>query len=236
MAQDAPDSTDLRLTTWHESTEASPSPRQSDWIGPYRIVRWIGEGGMGEVYEAEQEQPIRRVVALKIISGYPTMTLQQWLDQWDRKGPEVRQRVHVALDFLRRHYGAGRDDRVLSEIRCIDFSRPVELPSLPAGTALVGSKDPRVSPYRAVYFTKSGHPVQRLGVSSAGSLRTSPKVMDKTLYRYEVIVTIPVGEVLQSVCAPAADTWSLPGQKVLADGGGLQYLIPNMNRYLRYVA
>ncbi len=35
-------------------------------IGHYRIVRLIGEGGMGAVYEAEQEEP-RRVVALKII-------------------------------------------------------------------------------------------------------------------------------------------------------------------------
>lgn len=35
-------------------------------IGPFRIVRLIGEGGMGSVYEAEQENP-RRSVAIKII-------------------------------------------------------------------------------------------------------------------------------------------------------------------------
>jgi len=33
----------------------------------YRILQKIGEGGMGEVYEAEQEQPVRRRVALKVI-------------------------------------------------------------------------------------------------------------------------------------------------------------------------
>src|SRR5271165_403555 len=36
-------------------------------VGPYKLLRQIGEGGMGVVYMAEQESPIRRRVALKII-------------------------------------------------------------------------------------------------------------------------------------------------------------------------
>lgn len=36
-------------------------------IGPYKVLQKIGEGGCGGVYMAEQEKPVRRRVALKII-------------------------------------------------------------------------------------------------------------------------------------------------------------------------
>src|SRR5262245_28440222 len=36
-------------------------------IGPYRVMEQIGEGGMGVVFVAEQQQPVRRKVALKVI-------------------------------------------------------------------------------------------------------------------------------------------------------------------------
>ena len=38
-------------------------------IGPYKLLEQIGEGGFGVVYMAEQEEPVRRKVALKIIKA-----------------------------------------------------------------------------------------------------------------------------------------------------------------------
>ena len=51
------------------STEEFPDrfDVQPEYIGPYRILQLIGAGGMGLVYLAEQEVPVRRRVALKVI-------------------------------------------------------------------------------------------------------------------------------------------------------------------------
>lgn len=44
-----------------------PPPKDPSYIGSYRVLERIGEGGMGIVYRAEQRDPIHRVVAIKIV-------------------------------------------------------------------------------------------------------------------------------------------------------------------------
>src|SRR4030095_10687553 len=50
-----------------ERPSNSPAEKAGDRIGRYKLLQQIGEGGCGVVYMAEQEEPVRRRVALKII-------------------------------------------------------------------------------------------------------------------------------------------------------------------------
>jgi len=49
-------------------TKPARDPEQpGEFVGPYRLLRPIGEGGFGTVFLAEQREPVRRNVALKLI-------------------------------------------------------------------------------------------------------------------------------------------------------------------------
>ena len=60
----------------------SITERSGTLIGPYKLMEQIGEGGMGLVFVAEQQQPMRRKVALKIIK--PGMDTRERLSPGSR--------------------------------------------------------------------------------------------------------------------------------------------------------
>ncbi len=84
-----------------KSSGVTPTPVT---IGRYRILRVIGEGGMGIVYEAEQDQP-RRTVALKIIK--PTMASPQLLRRFEQESQALGRLQHPGIAQI---YEAGTVD------------------------------------------------------------------------------------------------------------------------------
>jgi len=62
------------LSIGKEKLDAGDSPgaeylteQAGGWIGKYKLIRKLGEGGMGVVYLAQQQHPIKREVAIKVI-------------------------------------------------------------------------------------------------------------------------------------------------------------------------
>jgi len=82
---------------------AGETPGMDERIPGYRIVRKLGEGGMGVVFEAEQESP-RRAVALKVIRGGAYVDEQQ-IRLFVRETQALGQLRHAGIAAI---YEAGR--------------------------------------------------------------------------------------------------------------------------------
>jgi serine/threonine protein kinase len=78
----APDPGSASAHTPHAAGVTAPVPSGSTTVvGPYKLVQEIGEGGMGTVYLAQQAEPVRRLVAVKLIK--PGMDSRQVLARFE---------------------------------------------------------------------------------------------------------------------------------------------------------
>ena len=76
------------------------------FIGPYRVMDLLGEGGMGGVYRAEQRSPIRRIVALKRIK--PGLDTKDVLARFESERQALARMDHPNIAKV---LDAGSDDR-----------------------------------------------------------------------------------------------------------------------------
>ena len=69
--------------------------RPGTQIGPYKLLQQIGEGGMGVVYMAEQTEPVKRKVALKVIKA--GMDSQQVIARFEAERQALAMMDHVNI-------------------------------------------------------------------------------------------------------------------------------------------
>jgi non-specific serine/threonine protein kinase/serine/threonine-protein kinase len=80
-----------------------PAGPRPDFYGPYRPLKLLGEGAMGSVYLAQQDKPLKRQVALKIIR--PGLPNREVLERF-----EIERRALAMMDHpnIARVYDAGQ--------------------------------------------------------------------------------------------------------------------------------
>ncbi len=97
--------------------EAPVREAPGDRISNYRLVERIGEGGFGVVYQAEQEEPVRRTVALKIIKlGMDTRAVVARFEA-ERQALALMDHPHIARVFDGGATAAGRPFFVMELVR-----------------------------------------------------------------------------------------------------------------------
>jgi eukaryotic-like serine/threonine-protein kinase len=107
------------------------SERAGTVIGPYKLLQQIGEGGFGVVFMAEQQQPVRRKVALKVVK--PGMDTRQVVARFEaeRQALALMDHPHIAQVFDGGETDSGRPYFVMELVRGIpitDFCDQSRLP------------------------------------------------------------------------------------------------------------
>jgi serine/threonine protein kinase len=92
-------------------------------IGRYKLLQKIGEGGCGIVYMAEQEEPVRRRVALKVIKlGMDTRSVIARFEA-ERQALALMDHPHIAKVLEAGATDTGRPYFVMELVRGIKITR-----------------------------------------------------------------------------------------------------------------
>lgn len=100
-------------------------------IGPYKLMELIGEGGFGNVYLAEQQEPVRRKVALKIIKlGMDTRQVIARFEA-ERQALALMEHSHIAKVLDAGSTETGRPYFVMELVRGVPITKYCDAHNLP---------------------------------------------------------------------------------------------------------
>ncbi|MBI3836602.1 MAG: protein kinase, partial [Planctomycetia bacterium] len=136
-AHDDPDSfLEKPAAQFGAAVDLSPSEppvaeRPGSVIGPYKLLEQIGEGGMGVVYMADQQAPVGRRVALKIIK--PGMDTRQVIARFEaeRQALALMDHSNIARVLDAGATDSGRPYFVMELVRGIPITEYCDQNNLP---------------------------------------------------------------------------------------------------------
>src|SRR5262249_2683175 len=104
------------------TTDEPITERPGTVIGPYKLLEQIGEGGFGVVFMAEQTQPVRRRVALKVLK--PGMDTRQIVARFEaeRQALALMDHPNIACVFDGNETATGRPFFVMELVRGIPIT------------------------------------------------------------------------------------------------------------------
>jgi eukaryotic-like serine/threonine-protein kinase len=131
LASHTADGSFMKLPDCDATLDAAPTERPGTVIGPYKLLEQIGEGGFGIVYMAEQERPIRRKVALKIIK--PGMDTRQVIARFEaeRQALALMDHPNIAQVFDAGETESGRPYFVMELVKGVPITAYCDQEKLP---------------------------------------------------------------------------------------------------------
>jgi serine/threonine protein kinase/WD40 repeat protein len=194
-----------------EIKEAAPTglltEKAGDRIGRYKLLQQIGEGGCGVVYMAEQEEPVRRRVALKVIRlGMDTRNVIARFEA-ERQALALMDHPNIAKVLDAGSTDTGRPYFVMELVRGIKITEYCDQNCLPTKQRLElfvqicraiqhahqkGIIHRDIKPSNLLITLHDGIPVPKVIDFGIAKATTDQRLTDKTLFtRFEQFIGTP---------------------------------------------
>ncbi len=189
------------------SGAARISEREGDRIGRYRLLQKLGEGGCGVVYLAEQEEPVRRRVALKIIKlGMDTRSVIARFEA-ERQALAMMEHPNIARVLDGGATDTGRPFFVMELVRGVRITEYCDQHSLPTSDRLrlfaqvchavqhahqKGIIHRDLKPSNILVTSQDGMPLPKIIDFGIAKATSSQQLTEKTLFtRFEMFLGTP---------------------------------------------